>query len=91
MMEKTEQAVKQPVDALEAYNATFKAETEAMIDLLNGLLSGSRTGQEVNEQLDQHFANMDRAAEQYWQARKMESVMMLKVGFPDSDLSFKEG
>lgn len=61
----------------EIYSDTVKAEIDAMNDLLKSLLSGSRSGDEVKQQIDQHISNMDRAADRYWQQRNIQPVMRL--------------
>lgn len=58
--------------AYEDYHNTFMAETTALIELFGGLLQGSKTADEINQQADQHFANLKDAATQYWEERDSE-------------------
>lgn len=55
--------------AYEDYHNTFMAETTALIELFGGLLQGSRSADEINQQADQHLANLKDAASQYWKDR----------------------
>lgn len=61
------------IKAYENYHNTFMAETAALIDLFGGLLNGSRTADEVNQQADQHFDNLKDAATQYWELQNPDA------------------
>lgn len=51
--------------AYEDYSKTVTAELRSLIGLFEGALSDPRPADEIKEQMDQHFANMHQAAEQY--------------------------
>ncbi len=53
-------------EAFETYSDAFCAETASLIDLFNGLLSGSLTADDAGRQIDQHLNNIDQAADQYF-------------------------
>lgn len=53
-------------EAYENYHNIFMEETAALAELLGGILSGSRTADEINRQAEQHFINLDNAAAKYY-------------------------
>lgn len=56
--------------AYEDYSKTVRSELRSLIGLFEGALSDPRPADEIKEQMDQHFANMDQAADRYWQSRR---------------------
>lgn len=73
--------------AYEDYHNIFMAETTALIELFGGLLQGSRSADEINQQADQHLANLKDAASQYWEKqhdKKFEKEKVhVDVALPD--------
>ena len=60
-------------DAYKNYHKTFMEEAGALIELLGGILTGSRTADEINRQAHQHFENLDNAAVKYYEDFKREN------------------
>lgn len=55
--------------AYEDYSKTVRSELRSLIGLFEDVLSDPRPVEEIKEQMDQHFANMHQAAEQYKEGR----------------------
>ena len=56
--------------AYEDYSKTVRSELRSLIGLFEGILSNPKSADEIKEQADQHLANMDQAADRYWQSRR---------------------
>ncbi|MDE5746977.1 MAG: hypothetical protein K2I21_05305 [Acetatifactor sp.] len=55
--------------AYEDYHKTAMQELAALTELFSDMLHSSLTSEEINQQADRHFANMDHAAAKYWEAQ----------------------
>lgn len=56
------------------YHETFMAETTAILNQIRGVLAGTITADEFNQQSDQHFANMDVAYQRYLQDKNQRKI-----------------
>lgn len=54
-------------EAYKNYHKAFMAETSALIELLGGILTSSKTADDINRQADQHFENLDNAVAKYYE------------------------
>ncbi len=61
------------LNAFEDYSKTVRSELRSLIGLFEDVLSDPRPVDEIKEQMDQHLANMDQAADRYWQSRDVAS------------------
>lgn len=58
------------LNAFEDYSKAVTSELKGLIGLFEGILSNPKSADEIKEQADQHLANMDQAADRYWQSRR---------------------